>query len=212
VQFLKDNEAIRNERDRLAANPSVNRPGVPGLLETVQDLQTSNHNVNAVLVRVAPGWDPQAVAENVKRWKHLQAFSAADMQELLVGTVISRAAKQIGLFLLILAFVSGAIVAFIVYTMTMAKLKEIAVLKLIGTRNRTIAGMILQEALGLGLIGFLVGKIAATLWGPVFPRYVLLLNEDTVRAFAITIAVCVLASIIGIRAALRVDPGEAIGG
>jgi len=212
VQFLKDNDAIRNERDRLAANPSVNRPGVPGLLETVQDLQTSNRSVNAVLVRVAPGWDPQVVAENVKRWKHLQAFSAADMQELLVGTVISRAAKQIGLFLLILAFVSGAIVAFIVYTMTMAKLKEIAVLKLIGTRNRTIAGMILQEALGLGVIGFVVGKIAATLWGPVFPRYVLLLNEDTARAFVITLVVCVVASVIGIRAALRVDPGEAIGG
>jgi putative ABC transport system permease protein len=46
----------------------------------------------------------------------------------------------------------------------------------------------------------------------VFPRYVLLLNEDTARAFAITLVVCVVASVIGIRAALRVDPGEAIGG
>lgn len=212
VQFLKDNEAIHNDRDRLEANPEVNRPGVPGLLEAVEDVQTSNGNVNAVLVRTAPGWDSQAVAADIKRWKHLQAFTAAEMQELLVGTVISRAAKQIGLFLVILAFVSGAIVAFIVYTMTMAKLKEIAVLKLIGTRDRTIAGMILQEALGLGLIGFLAGKVAATLWGPVFPRYVLLLNEDAARAFAITVVVCVIASVIGIRAALRVEPGEAIGG
>ena len=66
--------------------------------------------------------------------------------------------------------VSAAIVAFIIYTMTLGKIREIAVLKLIGTRNRTIAAMILQQALGLGLIGFVVGKVAATLWGPAFPE------------------------------------------
>ena len=110
-----------------------------------------------------------------------------------------------------LAIVSAAIVAFIIYTMTMGKIREIAVLKLIGTRNITIANMILQQALGLGLIGFLVGKIAATLWAPVFPKYVLLLNQDAVTGLLITMAICVLASTLAIRIALKVDPGEAIG-
>ncbi len=212
AQFLKDNEAIVNDRNRLAANPRINRPGVPGVLEAVSEVQTSNSNVNAVLVRVAPGAEPAELAANIKRWKRLQAFTSAEMEEILVGTVIERAAKQIGLFLAILAFVSVAIVAFIIYTMTLGKLKEIAVLKLIGTRDRTIAAMILQEALGLGLIGFLIGRVAATLWGPVFPRYVLLLMEDTARGFVITLIACVVASLIGIRMALRVDPAEAIGG
>ena len=31
---------------------------------------------------------------------------------------------------------------------------------------------------GLGLIGFIVGKTAATLWAPIFPKYVLLLPGD----------------------------------
>lgn len=212
AQFLKDNEAILNDRARLAANPQINRPGAPGLLEAVGEVQTSNRNVNAVLVRLAAGADPDALAADIKRWKHLQAFTAAEMEEILTGTVIERAARQIGLFLAILAFVSIAIVAFIIYTMTVGKLKEIAVLKLIGTRNRTIAAMILQEALGLGLIGFVVGRIAATLWGPVFPRYVLLLPEDSLRGFVLTMAACTAASFIGIRAALRVEPAEAIGG
>ena len=92
--------------------------------------------------------------------------------------LIATSAKQIFMFLVILAIVSAAIVAFIIYTMTLGKVREIAVLKLIGARNRTIAGMILQQALGLGLIGFFVGKFAATLWGPVFPKYVLLLPGD----------------------------------
>lgn len=212
AQFQKDNEAIHNDRSRLAENPQINRPGVPGVLEAVTDVQTANRNVNAVLVRVAQGWAAREVADNIKRWKHLQAFTDQDMEEILVGTVIARAARQIGLFLLILSFVSAAIVGFIIYTMTLGKLKEIAVLKLIGTRNRTIAAMILQQALALGVIGFFVGRIAATLWAPVFPRYVLLLGEDTLRAFVLTIIACAAASLIGIRVALRVDPAEAIGG
>jgi putative ABC transport system ATP-binding protein len=76
------------------------------------------------------------------------------------------------MFLVILAIVSAAIVAFIIYTLTLGKIREIAVLKLIGTRNRTIAAMILQQAVGLGLIGFMVGKIAATFWAPFFPKCV----------------------------------------
>jgi ABC-type antimicrobial peptide transport system ATPase subunit len=42
-----------------------------------------------------------------------------------------------------------ATVPFIVYTLTMDKIREIAVLKLIGTRNRSIAAMIMQQALAL---------------------------------------------------------------
>jgi putative ABC transport system permease protein len=104
------------------------------------------------------------------------------------------------------------LVAFILYTMTLAKVREIAVLKLIGARNRTIAGMILQQALALGAIGFVVGKTAATLWAPVFPKYVLLLPGDAVAGAVLVLAICALASIVAIRAALRVDPATAIGG
>ncbi|PIQ09784.1 MAG: ABC transporter permease [Hydrogenophilales bacterium CG_4_9_14_3_um_filter_59_35] len=212
AQFLKDNDAIVNERARTAANPALNRPGVPGLLDAINASQTSNHNVNAVLVRVAEGRSPEAVAQDIRRWKHLQAYTRAQMEDILIAKLIATAAKQIGMFLVILMIVSAAIVAFIIYTMTLGKIREIAVLKLIGTHNRTIAGMILQQALGLGVIGFIVGKIAATLWGPLFPKYVLLLPEDAARGFVVVMVVCTLASTLAIRAALKVDPATAIGG
>jgi putative ABC transport system permease protein len=111
----------------------------------------------------------------------------------------------------ILAIVSAAIVAFIIYTMTLGKIREIAVLKLIGTRNSTIAIMILQQALGLGLIGFIVGKVAATIWAPVFPKFVLLLTQDAVAGLFATLLICALASTLAIRTALKVDPAAAIG-
>ncbi|MBS0542508.1 MAG: ABC transporter permease [Proteobacteria bacterium] len=212
AQFLKDNDAILNERARTAANPALNRPGVPGLLDALQASQASSRNVNAVLVQVAPGTAPAMVADTVQRWKHLQAYTREQMEEILVAKLIATSAKQIGMFLVILAIVSAAIVAFIIYTMTLGKIREIAVLKLIGTRNRTIAGMILQQALGLGLIGFLVGKTVATWWAPAFPKYVLLEPGDALRGFVAVMLICAIASTLAIRAALRVDPATAIGG
>jgi len=211
AQFLKDNDAIVNDRARTASNPAFNRPGVPGLLEAVQGLQASSHSVNAVLVQLQPGWLPEQVAEPLQRWKHVQVFNRAQMEEILVAKLIANSARQIGLFLVILSVVSAAIVAFIIYTMTLGKLREIAVLKLIGTRNRTIAGMILQQAMGLGLIGFIVGKIVATSWAPVFPKYVLLMPRDSVIGLVATLVICALASTLAIRVALKVDPAAAIG-
>lgn len=211
AQFLKDNDAIVNDRARTATNPAFNRPNVPGLLEAAIASQTSSHSVNAVLVQVQAGFLPEQVAEPIRRWKHLEAYDRAGMEDILVAKLIATSAKQIGMFLAILAVVSAAIVAFIIYTMTMGKIREIAVLKLIGTSDTTIASMILQQAMGLGLIGFLVGKLAATLWAPVFPKFVLLLQADALRGLGAVMLICALASTLAIRIAIKVDPAQAIG-
>ena len=211
AQFLKDNDAILMQRRRTEANPAFNRPAVPDLLDAVIASQTSNSYVNAVLVRIAPEFTAQQVAEPIRRWKRLTVYDRAQMEGILVGKLIATSARQIGMFLVILALVSAAIVAFLIYPLTMDKIREIAVLKLIGTKNRTIAAMIVQQALVLGLIGFVVGKITATFAAPLFPKYVLLVPFDTAAGFAAVLAICVLASVVAIRVALRVDPAEAIG-
>ncbi|MFZ7125781.1 MAG: ABC transporter permease [Desulfobacterales bacterium] len=212
AQFLKDNDAILQQRRRTAENSALNRPGVPGLLDALIESQDSNPYVNAVLVQVVPGHSPEEVALAIRKWKRLTVYTRNQMEKILVGKLIATSAKQIGMFLVILAVVSAAIVAFIIYTLTIGKIREIAVLKLIGTRNRTIAAMILQQAIALGVIGFVVGKISATFGAPYFPKYVLLVPLDSVSGFLAVVAICVLSSIIAIRAALKVDPAEAIGG
>ena len=213
TQFLKDNDAILQQRRRTAANPNFNRPQVPGLLEAVIASQSSNAYVNAVLVQVAAGHDADEVAQSIRRWKRLTVYTRSQMEEILIGKLIATSAKQIAMFLVILSVVSAAIVAFIIYTLTLGKIREIAVLKLIGTRNRTIAGLIMQQSIALGVIGFVVGKITATLlMAPIFPKYVLLEPVDSVIGFVAVVVICILASIFAIRAALKVDPAEAIGG
>ncbi|KGK82184.1 ABC transporter permease [Stutzerimonas degradans] len=212
AQFLKDNDAIWQERRRTAADPELNRPGAPDILGTVNALQVANPYVNAVLVTLKPGHSADGVAESIRRWKRLTVYTRDQMEQILVGKLIATSAKQIGMFLVILAIVSAAIVAFIIYSLTMDKIREIAVLKLIGTRNRTIAAMILQQAIALGVIGFAVGKISATFSAPVFPKYVLLIPRDSIAGFLAVLAICVLASLVAIRIALKVDPAQAIGG
>lgn len=212
AQFLKDNDAIWQSRRRTEANPVFNRPGIPGLLDAIITSQSTNNSVNAVLVRLKEGAVPEEVASSIQRWKRLTVYTRAQMEDILIGKMIATSSKQIGMFLVILAIVSAAIVAFIIYTLTMDKIREIAVLKLIGTRNRTIAAMIMQQALALGLIGFAVGKITATFAAPLFPKYVLLLPQDSVAGFFAVLVICALASVIAIRMALKVDPAEAIGG
>lgn len=212
AQFLKDNDAILMQRRRTEADPAFNRPATSGLLDAVIAGQTTNRAVNAVLVRIRPGMLPAEVAEQIRRWQRLTVYDRAQMEAILLGKLIATSAKQIGMFLVILALVSAAIVAFIIYTLTMDKIREIAVLKLIGTRNTTIAWMILQQALVLGVIGFVVGRISATVAAPWFPKYVLLLSSDSVLGFVAVMLICVLASVVAIRMALQVDPAQAIGG
>ena len=212
AQFLKDNDAIWQNRRRTEANPAFNRPGVPGLLDAVNAVQSTNAYVNAVLVTLKPGYAAEDVAESIRRWKRLTVYTRAQMEDILIGKLIATSAKQIAMFLVILAIVSAAIVAFIIYSLTMDKIREIAVLKLIGTRNRTIAAMIMQQALALGLIGFIVGKISATFAAPLFPKYVLLMPLDSIIGFFAVLMICILASLVAIRMALKVDPAEAIGG
>jgi len=58
AQFLKDNEAVLQGRRRTSENPAFNRAGVPGLLDAVITSQSRNPYVNAVLVKLAPGFSP----------------------------------------------------------------------------------------------------------------------------------------------------------
>ena len=212
AQFLKDNDAIWQDRRRRAADPALERAASSGLLEALDAQLAGNSQVNAVLVRLQPGHSADAVAGEIRRWKRLTVYPRGQMEQILVGKLIASSARQIGLFLAILAIVSASIVAFIIYSLTMDKIREIAVLKLIGTRNRSIAAMILQQALALGVIGFAVGRITASFSAPLFPKHVLLVPLDSLAGFAAVLLICVLASLVAIRVALKVDPAQAIGG
>lgn len=176
-----------------------------GLLESAD-------TVAAVIARLEPTADAQDVAQNVRQWKHLGALTQAEQEAILIGSVVDRAKRQIGLFLGILLTVSAVVIALIIYTMTMEKLKQIATLKLIGAPDRTIIGLIVQQSLALGIAGWSFGLVLILLIKDFFPRRVVLEPINVAALAGIIIVVCIAASGLGVRAALKVDPATAIGG
>ncbi len=168
--------------------------------------------VNAVVARLTPGAAPESVVGAVQRWKHLSAMTEADQEAILIQSLVDRARRQIGLFTSILLVVSAVIIALIIYTMTMEKLKQIATLKLIGAPDRTIVGMIVQQALALGIVGFTSGALLIAMIKDYFPRRVVLEPDNVAILAGIVFVVCLVASGLGVRAALKVDPATALGG
>jgi len=176
------------------------------------DLLESADTVAAVIARLAPTADPLDVAQTVRQWKHLGALTQREQEALLIGSVVDQARRQIGLFLGILLTVSAVVIALIIYTMTMEKLKQIATLKLIGAPDRTIIALVVQQSLALGLVGWSFGLILILLIKDYFPRRVVLEPVNAAALAGIVIVVCIAASGLGVRAALKVDPATAIGG
>ena len=169
-------------------------------------------SVAAVIVRITPGADVDLLTATLRQWKHLAALSQIEQENILLASVVDKARRQIGLFLGILLAVSAVVIALIIYTMTMEKLKQIATLKLIGAPDRTIIGLIVQQSLILGTAGWGIGLILILLVKDVFPRRVVLEPFNVAVLAGIIVVVCLAASGLGVRAALKVDPATALGG
>jgi putative ABC transport system permease protein len=212
LQFLKANEAVRNERARLQADLNAD-PALAALSATSLSAIIQNTNLaNAILVRLEPWADPNEIATRIERWNHYRAMTTVEQEEVLAKNVIERARQQIMLFRIILLIVSTVIIALIIFTMTMEKTRDIATLKIIGAPNLKIGALIMQESLGLGLMGYLVGALLINLTYDYFPRRVAVLAVDQYILFGIVMVICVLASLVGIRRALAIDPTTAMGG
>ncbi len=136
--------------------------------------------VAAVVARLQPGADVAHLTATVRQWKHLSALSQSEQEQLLLASVVDRRAAQIGLFLgILLSCQRRGDRAHIIYTMTMEKLKQIATLKLIGAPDRTIVGLIVQQALILGISGLAIGLALILLVKDSFPRRVSCLSRST---------------------------------
>ena len=212
IQFSKAGEAVRNDRARLEADLRAD-PGLATVRpEALAPIVQNTHLANAVLVGLEPAADPEMVRAHIERWKYYRALTAAQQEEVLAKSVIERGRRQTLMMRAILLVVSVVIIALIIYTMTLEKVRDIATLKVIGAPDRTIAALILQEALALGLLGFALGALAISHTYQYFPRRTVIVAFDQYVLLAIVVAICVLASLVGIAKALRVDPTAALGG
>ena len=193
LQFTYSNERIRSDEKR----------GISG---------GNPHLVNAIIARVEKGYNIDEIAKRIEDNTHKSVYTTDDELKLLMYRVIKKSSKQIGTFTVILIVVSIVIIALIIYTMTLEKMKELSIMKLIGIPNFTIAKMIMQETIILGILAFISGNIFAHLISDRFPKRIVLLWSDASLLFSVIIVFSVFASFFGIYKVFKTDPTQAIGG
>jgi len=217
VQFDQPGEAMRLERQARRARAAQSEFGTiqPSILERAAGPGSSlpalpPGQISAVMVRLSPGADAAAVTATINGWADVWAFTREEESRMLLMGVVERSRRQLGLFRVLLTTVSGIIMMLILYTLTMDKLHDIALLKLIGAPNRVIVGLILQQAIVLGLLGYGIAYLLGQKVYPYFPRRVILTPEDLLLLAGVVLGVSVVASLLGIWKALRVQPNIAL--
>lgn len=217
VQFDQSAEAIRNERaarskrleeiDLGSTNPQLFER-IGGESAKIPALGSSI--ISSVLVNVAPGYDISTVAQKIASWPDISVYTHRQQQDLLLRGMVDKSRRQLGLFRLLLIIVSAVIMALILYTLTLDKIHDIAMLKLMGAKNRVILGLIMKQALLLGSIGFVIAYFIGEWLFPYFPRRVVIINEDLIQLAVVVLLISIMSSFLGIAKALRVDPGEVL--
>jgi putative ABC transport system permease protein len=197
---LRDAQALQFELSPSAERREVSRGGA---------LQTSDQ-INAVITKVSPYVPLNEVAAALSRWKHLKTLTQDNQEHLLSKEVIEKSRKQQLMIMVLLIIVSAVIIALIVYTLTMDKVRSIATLKFVGAPDRTIVGLIVQQALSMGIFGYFIGLALVVVFKPYFPRRLVLDFDSIAIVFVVTVVICLAASTLGIRLALKIDPAEAL--
>ncbi len=217
IQFELSPEAIRFERESRRARAQDLDLGLtqPALLERagrpVETLPAIGPAmVSAVLVDLGPGADGDAVRATFEGWPDVSTYTSDEQRSLLLEGPVDRARRQIGLFRALLVLISALVMALILYTLTLDKLHDIAMLKLIGARDRVILGLVLQEAFLLGAIGYVIAYVVGMQVYPFFPRRVIITNEMLIWLAGAVAVLCLIGSILGIWKAMRVQPNEVL--
>lgn len=166
--------------------------------------------IAAVLVSLAPAADPQGVAVAIGQWGDANVLSSEDQRDMLLNARLWKLRVQILAFTVLVLVITCIVVSLILYTLTIEKLHEIAMLKLIGARNSVIVSMIGEEAALIGVAGFVLSLVLSATVFPYFPRRIVMDPTD-LSLLAVALAViCAIGSGIGIARALKVNAREVL--
>jgi putative ABC transport system permease protein len=200
--------------DRFQPNPQEAAifPRLTGPLDRQAAAVAANsHVVNAIAVKLEPGASADAVGKEIGRWKQLQVYTASRQVNLQLMGSNRLILFQLSLFRVILVLIAGIIIGLVIYTFTLDKVKEIAMLKLLGAPGRRIYGMILQQAVLIAVLGTILGGALERAVEPYFPRRVEATYGDMAQLLVAMVVVALLASLLAVRRAVKVDARSVLG-
>lgn len=196
--------------------------GIDGAIMTSSDNwlrlfpERSRDEIQMGLITLNQGADHEAVRDRLRNAlpKDVLVMSKADFVERERGYWNS--ATPIGYifaFGAIMGFVVGAIIVYqILFADVSEHLNEYATLRAMGYPNRFVSGIVIQQAVILGVLGFLPGLGAvAWLYGKAaaatnLPLYVT--ADRTLTVFIMTLTMCAISALLAVRKVRRLDPAE----
>lgn len=207
VEDAMDIGRRRTSEEVLLARAAAGRQGMP--VENASSVPQDS-KIAAILVSLDPAVNPARTIAAIARWGDVNILSRADQEDLLLNQRLWRLRTQILAFTAVMLMVTTIVISLIIYTMTVEKLHQIAMLKLIGARNAVIVGMIVQQAALIGSGGFIFGIAASFLIFPYFPRRVVIAPDDLGILFLVVVAISGFASLFGISRAMKVRAQEVL--
>jgi putative ABC transport system permease protein len=170
-----------------------------------------------VLVKAAPGVDPQELAARLDRIPHLDAYTTAQLSDRTRTYWSTRTGVGVGMFTTaIIGVVVGiVVVGQILYSGTLEHLKEYGTLKAMGAANGEVVRIIMYQALFSALVGFILGGTGALVMQHAMHRIHLSVSISPslfVETAVLTAAMCCGAAMLSVVKVLRLDPATVFKG
>ncbi|NDC52858.1 MAG: FtsX-like permease family protein [Planctomycetia bacterium] len=165
-----------------------------------------------VLAEAAPGETAAAVCRRIEEQTGLQALTQRQFVWKTLRHYLAKTGIPInfGITVLLGFLVGTAIAGQTFYLFTVENIRQFGALKAMGTGNWTILGMVLFQALQVGIVGYGVGVGFAALFGLATKSFGRLSFFMPWQVLAITgvavLLIVLLASLLSIRKVLVVDP------
>ena len=178
--------------------------------------ERSRNEIQLGLIRLREGADADLVRNRLRDYlpKDVLVMTKADFVEREV--TYWNTATPIGYifaFGAIMGFIVGAIIVYqILFADVSEHLNEYATLRALGYPNRFVSGIVVQQAVILGVLGYIPGMLAVTLLyqkaaaATSLPLYVT--TDRAVTVFIMTLIMCAISAVLALRKVRRLDPAD----
>ncbi len=196
--------------------------GIDGSIMTSEDNwlrlfpNRARGDIELGLLHLTDGADANATRDRLRAYlpKDILVMTKADFVEREKN--YWNAATPIGYifaFGAIMGFVVGAIIVYqILFADVSEHLNEYATLRALGYPNRFISGIVIQQAIILGVLGYFPG-IALVYWlsakasaATHLPLYIT--QERALTVFLLTLSMCAISALLAVRKVGRLDPAD----
>lgn len=196
--------------------------GIDGSIMTSEDNwlrlfpSRARNDIELGLIRLKEGADANATRDRLRNYlpKDILVMTKADFVKREIN--YWNAATPIGYifaFGAIMGFVVGAIIVYqILFADVSEHLNEYATLRALGYPNRFISGIVIQQAVILGVLGYFPG-MALVYWlsskaaaATHLPLYIT--QDRALTVFLMTLSMCAISALLAVRKVRRLDPAD----